>query len=253
MEIILLERVEKLGQMGDIVTVKDGYARNFLLPEKKALRASETNQKVFEGQRKEIEARNLEAKSEAEGVSSKMEGAAVILLRQAGEGGQLYGSVTSRDIAAAVRDEGFQVRRGQIILAHPIKEIGLHDVTVRLHPEVSIEIKVNVARTAEEADMQTGTVAEEVFESEDLAEAAVEALTEAPEAEATEEELAEAAEKSAKRAARKAKAAEAEEADEDAEGEDAAPAPEVIGEAAAEEAPADEAAAGDAEEAEKSE
>lgn len=251
MQIILLERVEKLGQMGDIVTVKDGYARNFLLPEKKALRASESNQKVFEGQRKEIEARNLEARGEAESVAAKMDGVSVILLRQAGEGGQLYGSVTSRDIAAAVRDAGYQVRRGQVILARPIKEIGLHDVTVRLHPEVSVDVKINVARTTEEAETQTGVVAEEVFESEDLVEAAVEALTDAPEAELTEEELAEAAEKSAKRAARKAKAAEAEEGD-DAEGEDAAPAEEAAVDAsddASEDAPAEEAS----EKADKSE
>ena len=190
MEIILLERIEKLGQMGDVVTVKEGYARNFLLPERKALRATAANQKVFDGQRKEIEARNLTARNEAEGVAKTMDGQTVVLLRQAGETGQLYGSVASRDIAAALRDAGFKVRRSQVILERPIKEIGVHEVKVRLHPEVSVGVKINTARSTEEADLQikpTEAVAE-VFESEELAQAAEAALTDAP----AEEELADA-------------------------------------------------------------
>ena len=121
MEIILLERVEKLGQMGDVVTVKNGYARNFLLPNKKALRATAANQKVFESQKKEIEASNLKARKEADGVAKKMDGAGVTLLRQAGEAGQLYGSVSSRDVAAALTEEGFKVRRNQVTMDKPIK------------------------------------------------------------------------------------------------------------------------------------
>lgn len=185
MEIILLERIERLGQMGDVVTVKDGYARNFLLPEKKALRATVANQKVFDSQRKEIEARNLTARTEAEGVAKTMDGQTVVLLRQAGETGQLYGSVASRDISAALREVGFKIRRSQIILDHPIKEIGVHEVTVRLHPEVSITVKINTARSTEEAELQVAApeAVAEVFETEELAQAAETALSDAPEEE----------------------------------------------------------------------
>lgn len=187
MEIILLERVEKLGQMGDVVSVKDGFARNFLLPQKKALRATDANRAEFEARRKDIEAQNLENRKEAEGIAAKMEGLKVTLLRQAGDMGQLYGSVTSRDIAGSVTQAGFKMDRGQVILDQPIKELGIHSVRVRLHPEVSAEVGVNVARSEEEAEAQlegiTAAVAEEVFESEELAEAAVEALIETPEEE----------------------------------------------------------------------
>ncbi|MCH8861623.1 MAG: 50S ribosomal protein L9 [Proteobacteria bacterium] len=219
MEIILLERVEKLGLMGDIVTVKDGYARNFLLPRKKALRATAANQKVFDSQKKDIEAANLKAKKEADAVAKKMEGVSITLLRQAGETGQLYGSVSSRDIAASLGDEGFKLDRNQVTLDRPIKEIGISEVTVRLHPEVTVSVKVNTARSVEEAEMQAakgGAVsAEEIFETKEFAEAAEGAIHEA-EAEETASE--EAAVKKAEAAA-KAKA-EAASADEDA-GEDA--------------------------------
>lgn len=183
MQIILLERVEKLGQMGDVVTVKDGYARNFLLPGKKALRATKENQKVFDSQKKEIEASSLKAKKEADGVAKKMEGVSITLLRQAGETGQLYGSVSSRDIAAALGEEGFKVARNQVTLDKPIKEIGISAVTVRLHPEVSVSVKVNTARSVEEAEMQaksgSAVSAEEIFETKELAEAAEEAIQDA--------------------------------------------------------------------------
>lgn len=189
MEIILLERIDKLGQMGDVVTVKDGYARNFLLPRGKALRATDANKAKYEAERKEIEARNLERRAEAESVSGKLDGTKIVLLRQAGEGGQLYGSATPRDIAAGLTEKGFNVDRTQVVLDHPIKEIGLHQVTVRLHPEVSVGVSVNVARSSEEAELQLeaaqkeALIAQDVFESEELAEAAAEALSEAPEEE----------------------------------------------------------------------
>lgn len=183
MEIILLERIEKLGQMGDVVTVKNGYARNFLLPNKKALRATAANQKVFEGQKKEIEASNLKARKEADGVAKKMDGASVTLLRQAGEAGQLYGSVSSRDIAAALTEEGFKISRNQVTMDKPIKEIGLSKVNVRLHPEVSIVVKVNTARSAEEAEMQAksggAVTAAEIFETKEIAAEAEEAIHDA--------------------------------------------------------------------------
>ena len=198
MEIILMERVEKLGQMGDVVKVRPGYARNYLLPQKKALRATDANKAKYESERKDIEARNLERRAEAESVAGKMEGAKIVLLRQAGEGGQLYGSATPRDIAAELTEQGYGVDRTQVVLDHPIKEIGLHQVTVRLHPEVSVGVSVNVARSSEEAELQLeaaqteALIAQDVFESEELAEAAAEALSEAPEQE--QEQEAEAAE-----------------------------------------------------------
>ncbi len=157
MEVILLERIEKLGQMGDVVDVKPGYARNFLLPRKKALRATEDNRLRFKEQRTQLEAVNLERRGEAEKVSAKLDGLSVALIRQAGEAGQLYGSVTVRDVAKEVTDAGFTVERGQIQLAHPIKALGVYGVRVDLHPEVSMMVTVNVARSEEEAAIQART------------------------------------------------------------------------------------------------
>jgi large subunit ribosomal protein L9 len=154
MQVVLLERVEKLGQMGEVVKVKDGYARNFLLPRKKALRATKENLVRFEAQRAQLEARNLELRTEAEKVQAKIEGLSIIVLRQAGDTGQLYGSVTTRDIADGVTAEGFSINRNQVALDHPIKSIGLHSVRLSLHPEVATTITVNVARTEEEAVRQ---------------------------------------------------------------------------------------------------
>lgn len=165
MEVILLQRVPKLGQMGETVRVKDGYARNFLLPGGKALRATEANKKRFEGQKAELEARNLELKGEASKVAEKLEGQSVIIIRQAGETGHLYGSVATRDIADALSAEGFKVSRNQVVLTKPIKTLGLHSLPVHLHPEVDVSIVVNVARSPEEAERQargeTVTVVEE--------------------------------------------------------------------------------------------
>jgi large subunit ribosomal protein L9 len=153
-ELILLERVEKLGQMGQVVKVKPGYARNYLLPQKKALRATKENLAYFETQRAQLEASNLQRKSEATGIGAKLEGLSVVLVRQAGESGQLYGSVSARDIAEAVTDAGFTIERRQVVLDRPIKALGLHPVRVMLHPEVSVTVTANVAQSAEEADMQ---------------------------------------------------------------------------------------------------
>jgi large subunit ribosomal protein L9 len=154
MEVILLERVEKLGQMGQVVDVKPGYARNFLLPQKKALRATKANLAFFETQRSQLEATNLKRRQEAEQASSKIDGLSVIIIRQAAETGMLYGSVTARDIADAVTAAGFTVNRQQIAIDHPIKGLGIHSVRVVLHPEVSVAVKVNVARSQEEAEIQ---------------------------------------------------------------------------------------------------
>lgn len=154
MEIILLQRVEKLGQMGDVVKVKNGYARNFLLPTKRALRATAQNRAAFELRRKDIEVQNLEQRKEAEAVAVNMDGKVCTLIRQAGESGQLYGSVTSRDIAEALAEIGFKTARQQIILDRAIKTLGIHEVRVALHPEVSIKVGVNIARSAEEAESQ---------------------------------------------------------------------------------------------------
>ena len=167
MDIILLERVVKLGQMGDIVTVKDGYARNFLLPQNKAMRATDSNKKHFETQRKELEARNLELKSEAEKVAVTLADVKVTLIRQAGESGHLYGSATTRDIADGVSSEGVTVNRSQVILDHPIKSIGLINVKIKLHPEVSTTVVVNVARSDEEAETQFSTGAAVTGEKEE--------------------------------------------------------------------------------------
>jgi len=154
MQVILLERVEKLGQIGDVVTVKDGFARNFLLPRKKALRANEANRKVFEANRAQIEATNAARRSDAENDAKTIDGVTVTLIRQASNTGQLYGSVSARDLAELLTSEGHKVAKSAIVLDRPIKAIGLHDVKVVLHAEVSVGIKVNVARSPEEADLQ---------------------------------------------------------------------------------------------------
>lgn len=154
MQVILLERVAKLGQMGDVVAVKDGYARNFLLPQGKALRASDANIASFENQKAQLEARNLETKKEADAAAEKLNGQQFIVIRSASDSGALYGSVTPRDAAEAAEAEGFTVDRKQVILSRPIKELGLHTVIVSLHPEVEAEISLNVARSAEEAELQ---------------------------------------------------------------------------------------------------
>jgi large subunit ribosomal protein L9 len=154
MKVILLERVEGWGTLGDVVTVKDGYARNFLLPRHKALRANAANMKVFEGQRAEIETRNTKAKEAAAKVGEKLDGTQYILIRQAGESGQLYGSVAGRDVADAVAAEGGKIERSMVVLNKPIKTLGLHPVAVRLHPEVLITVTLNIARSQDEAERQ---------------------------------------------------------------------------------------------------
>ncbi len=154
MQVILLERVAKLGQMGDVVKVRDGYARNFLLPQGKALRASESNLKAFESQKAQLEARNLETRKEAEALAVKLDGTNHVVIRSASEAGALYGSVTPRDIADALLEAGFSVERKQIVLNAPIKTLGLHAVGVTLHPEVDATVTINVARSSEEAELQ---------------------------------------------------------------------------------------------------
>lgn len=171
MEVILLERVAKLGQMGDVVRVRDGYGRNFLLARGKALRATEDNRKRFESQKIELETRNLELKSEADSIAETLDKATVVILRQSGESGVLYGSVSTRDIADALTAEGFKVARSQVTLNNPIKTLGLHTVPVVLHPEVSVTITVNVARSLDEADRQAAgenVTAREEFDLDDL-------------------------------------------------------------------------------------
>jgi len=153
-QVILLERIARLGQMGDVVRVRDGYARNFLLPQGKALRATKDNAKRFEAERAQLEARNLDRKNEAGEVAAKLDGKAFIVIRQAGETGQLYGSVTARDLADAVTAGGFSVGRAQVVLHQPIKTIGLHTVAIALHPEVESKVTVNVARSEDEAVRQ---------------------------------------------------------------------------------------------------
>jgi len=154
MQVILLERIGRLGQMGDVVKVKDGFARNYLLPQGKALRANPDNLKLFEGQRAQLEARNLEAKAEAEAVATKLEGQSFVVIRQAGDTGQLYGSVSTRDIAEVVTAGGFTITRNQVIMEKPIKDLGVHAVAIALHPEVSVDVKLNVARSEDEAERQ---------------------------------------------------------------------------------------------------
>jgi large subunit ribosomal protein L9 len=176
MEVILLERIGKLGQMGEVVRVKDGYARNFLLPKGKALRATDDNRKRFETMRVDLEARNLKEKGEAEKVGTKLDGQTFIVLRQASETGQLYGSVSTRDLAALIAEAGFAVNRNQIALNAPIKMIGMHKVPVALHAEVEVGVTVNVARSADEAERQAHgedvTIRREGGDDEDEAEAA---------------------------------------------------------------------------------
>jgi len=154
MEVILLERVEKLGQMGQVVKVRPGFARNYLLPQKKALRATKENLAIFEKQRAQLEAANLARRGDAEQVAQKINGISVVIIRQAGESGQLYGSVTARDIAQAVTEAGFTIGKGQVTLDKAIKTLGLYPMRVRLHPEVTVQVTVNVAQSAEEAEMQ---------------------------------------------------------------------------------------------------
>ncbi len=154
MQVILLERVPKIGQMGEEVRVRDGYARNFLLPRGKALRATEANKKRFENQRVELEARNLERRKDAEKIVGKIEGKTYTVIRQAGEAGQLYGSVSPRDIAETIAKSGVKLDRSQIALSNPIKMLGLHPVPIHLHPEVEVTVTVNVARSPEEAERQ---------------------------------------------------------------------------------------------------
>ena len=154
MQVILLERVAKLGQMGEVVNVKDGYARNFLLPQGKALRANDGNIKSFEAKKAVLQAQNLETKKEAEAVGVKLDGQIFTVIRSASDAGALYGSVTTRDAAEAATAAGFTINRGQVSLDRPIKDLGMHVVSVSLHPEVSIKIKLNVARSMEEAELQ---------------------------------------------------------------------------------------------------
>lgn len=154
MQVILLQRVAKLGQMGEVVNVKDGYARNFLLPQGKALRANDANIKSFETRKAQLEATNLETRKEAESVGAKLDGQVFVLIRSASDAGALYGSVTARDAADAAEAGGFTVKRTQVVLDRPIKDLGIHTVTVTLHPDVAVKIKLNVARSAEEAELQ---------------------------------------------------------------------------------------------------
>jgi large subunit ribosomal protein L9 len=171
MQVILLQRIGRLGQMGDVVNVKDGYARNYLLPQKKALRATDDNKKVFDGRRAQLEADNLAHKSEAEAVAAKLNGKSFILIRAAGDTGQLYGSVSTRDIATVITEGGFTVDRNQIILEKPIKALGLTPAKVQLHPEVVCNVSLNIARSQDEAEKQSrgenvAVVKEEALELE---------------------------------------------------------------------------------------
>ena len=154
MDVVLLERIESLGQMGDVVSVKNGYARNYLLPQGKAQRATAVNRASFEERRVELEARNLERRTEAEGVSTAMRGATFVVIRQAGESGQLYGSVQARDVMEGLAGVGYKINREQVVLKRPIKALGLHQVLVNLHPEVQVEVIANVARSEAEAERQ---------------------------------------------------------------------------------------------------
>jgi large subunit ribosomal protein L9 len=176
-DLILLERVEKLGQMGQIVKVKPGYARNYLLPQKKAMRATKENMTYFETQRAQLEANNLQRKSEAQEVAERMEGLSVVVIRQAGENGQLYGSVAARDSAEAVTGSGYTVNRQQIVLDRPIKTLGLHPVRVMLHPEVGATVTANVAQSEEAARMQEAGIdpVQQIEEEEQAARAEAQA------------------------------------------------------------------------------
>src|SRR5690625_1516669 len=191
MEVILLERIENLGQMGDVVRVKPGFARNYLLPQGKALRSSKQNLAAFEQQRAQLEAENLSRRQEAEAVAKQLDGATVVIIRQAGDSGQLYGSVSSRDISEAVTESGTTIDRNQVVLDRPIKMLGLHEIRLRLHPEVSVHVSVNVARSEAEAEMQAERgrfiSADELARAEEAAEA--EAMTAIAEAEADAEAI----------------------------------------------------------------
>lgn len=218
MEIILLERIEKLGQMGDVVKVKPGFARNFLLPQKKALRATKANMEVFESQRAQLEAENLKRKEEAEAAAKKVEGMTVVMIRQAGDSGQLYGSVSARDIAEALTEAGASVNRSQVLLDNTIKVLGLHSVRVRLHPEVSVTVTANVARSDTEAEVQahTGheiTPEEQLAVTEAAGEEVIAAVEELEAAEAEAEREAEEAEEAAEAEAAETEESEAEEAE----------------------------------------
>ncbi|MEO9530445.1 50S ribosomal protein L9 [Roseibium sp.] len=193
MQVILLERIARLGQMGDTVRVRDGYARNYLLPQGKALRANKSNLARFESERAQLEARNLERKNEAEAVAAKLDGETVVMIRSAGETGQLYGSVSTRDIADGLTEAGFTVARNQVELRSPIKTIGVHSVLIQLHPEVEVSVSINVARSEDEATRQAAgedltTPEQDIFEfeededenDEDGAEETAEASAEAP-------------------------------------------------------------------------
>ena len=171
MQVVLLERVAKLGQMGEVVAVKDGYARNFLLPQGKALRATEANLKRFETDRAQLEARNLELKKEAESVAKKLDGQSFVVIRSASDGGALYGSVTTRDISDAATAGGFTLDRRQVVLDHPIKDLGLHPIAVILHPEVTATISINVARSRDEAELQASGKTIQQLQAEAEAEA----------------------------------------------------------------------------------
>jgi large subunit ribosomal protein L9 len=185
MQVILLERIRRLGQMGDVVTVKDGYARNFLLPHGKALHATPANRERFESEKVTLEAANLEAKSEADGVAKSLDGSSFVMIRQASDTGQLFGSVTTRDVALEIKNAGVNLERRQVMLDKPIKSLGIYELTVTLHPEVECAVSVNVARSADEAERQargedilteeqdeveeTAVAVEEIFEDEELA------------------------------------------------------------------------------------
>jgi large subunit ribosomal protein L9 len=244
MDVILLERIEKLGSIGDVVKVKNGYARNFLLPNGKALRANESNRKVFEANREKIEATNVERRGAAEVDAKKIDGAKVQLIRQASNTGQLYGSVSARDLAEALEAQGHKIAKNQIVLDRPIKAIGLQDVRIALHPEVSVTISVNIARSPEEAELQAAgkDVMAEMFEKDvsgfiEERDASLEPgeIAAEPEAEAAADEP----------PAEEAEAAPAEETAEAARAEEEAPATE----AAAEGAPAGDAGEEKSEEA----
>ena len=225
MQVILLERVEKLGQIGDVVTVKPGFARNYLLPREKALRATDANKAAFETRRVQLEADNVSRRDEAEGIAAKMADLSVTLIRQAGEAGHLYGSVNARDIATGATDAGFTVSRTQVDLVDPIKALGIYEVSVRLHPEVATNVTINVARSEDEAKIQAETghaMMSSAQEEAAEAQAELDAVFEEGAAEAAAEELA-------------AEAA----FDAEAEGAAEAPAEDAAAEAAEEEAPAE--------------
>jgi large subunit ribosomal protein L9 len=218
MEVILLERVEKLGAIGDVVKVKDGFARNYLLPNKKALRANDSNRKLFETNRARIEEDNASKRAEAETASKGVDGKTVQLIRQASNTGQLYGSVSARDIVEALDGVGAKVTKNQVVLDHPIKALGVHEVKIALHPEVAVTVKVNVARSPEEADLQAQgvDVLQDMFEEEAAPVVAEELapIAEAPAEEAAEAPADEAAESPAEATAEEAAEATTEEAPE---------------------------------------